>query len=157
MFATGSTLNFFKKNWQCVIWLAQILATMVAKKPGLEFLTWKLIFQPILTQNIIEIVINLSMASKNPNSKNKNILNQPEFEFVFFMNFKGKKTLKINSPLQIEPFDTNIIRFCDLNRFQQYFFSLYHQNSTTFLSRLSNKEYKKEQFFYQNWIRKILR
>jgi hypothetical protein len=123
LFAAGSTLNFFfKKNWQCVIWFAQILATMVAEKPGLEFVTWKLIFQPILTQNIIETVINLSMASKNPNSKNKNIWNQLEFEFVFFMNFKGKKTLNINSPLQIEPFDTNIIRFCDLNRLQWYFF-----------------------------------
>ena len=147
MFATGSTLNFFKKNWQCVIWLVQILATMVAKKPGLEFFTWKLIFQLILTQNIIEIVINLSMASKNPNSKNKNILNQPEFEFVFFMNFKGKKTLNINSPLQIEPFDTNIIRFCDLNRFQRFFFLFIIKIQRLFSLVSQTRNTKKNNFF----------
>ena len=120
---------------------------MVAEKPGLEFVTWKLIFQPILTQNIIETVINLSMASKNPNSKNKNIWNQLEFEFVFFMNFKGKKTLKINSPLQIEPFDTNIIRFCDLNRLQWYFFFFITEIQRLFSPVSQTRNTKKNSFF----------
>jgi len=87
------------------------------------------------------------MASKNPNSKNKNILNQPEFEFVFFMNFKGKKTLNINSPLQIEPFDTNIIRFCDLNRFQRFFFLFIIKIQRLFSLVSQTRNTKKNNFF----------
>ena len=37
------------------------------------------------------------------------------------MKFKGKKTLKMNSPYQMEPFDTNIDHFDSLNRCQRYF------------------------------------
>jgi len=39
----------------------------------------------------------------------------------FFMNFKCKKAPNINSSHQMEPFDTNIVRFGDLNRCQRHF------------------------------------
>lgn len=35
---------------------------------------------------------------------------------IFFTNFKGKITLNMNFPYQIEPFDTHIVCFGDLNR-----------------------------------------
>ena len=46
-----------------VVWFAQVLATVVAEKSGLNFvLLKKPVFQLILTLNTIEIVTNLSMT-----------------------------------------------------------------------------------------------
>jgi hypothetical protein len=88
---------------------------MVSGKSRFKFfLPQNLFFNPILTQNILEIVINLYMTSKN-RSKNQN---QPKLKSFFFMNFKGKKTPNMNFPRQMKLFDTNIICFGSLYRCQ---------------------------------------
>ena len=56
--------------------------------------------------------------------------------YMFFMNFKGKKTTNMNSLNKKKLFDTNTVRFDSLNRCQRHV-SLYLQDLTTSLSTLS--------------------
>jgi hypothetical protein len=64
-------------------------------------------------KNTVEILFNQSMTSKNAKDcpkihnqfKTKNI---PEFRYVFFSYFQGKKTLNFNSIHHIKPFDIKI-------------------------------------------------
>jgi hypothetical protein len=70
-------------------------------------------------------MINLSMTKKTkPPQKTKStrIQKLTRAQIYFFTNFKDKKKPNINCPHQIEPFDTNIIRFGDLNQSQRLFF-----------------------------------
>jgi len=86
------------------------------KNQGLSFfLPKRLVFQPILTQNIyknnLKIVINLSISFKKPQKiilKTKINLKQkinPNSD-IFFTNFRVKKTPNMNSSLPMEQFDT---------------------------------------------------
>jgi hypothetical protein len=68
-------------------------------------------------------MINLSIALKNC-FKNQNQFkskNQLKTHTCFFTNFKGKKTLGMNFPHQMEPFDPYIVCFGSLNWCQQHF------------------------------------
>jgi len=64
------------------------------------------------------------MALKNSKNHHKNI-NQSNLQinpssYLFFTNFKDKKIQNTNFSHQMKTFNTNIIYFSGLNRYQQY-------------------------------------
>jgi len=80
---------------------------------------------------------------KKPPKKPKStqIQKSTQTQICFFTNFKVKKTPNMNSTHQIEPFDTNIIRFGGLNWCQQHFYlSIAKIWRPLFLSSLSTRD-----------------
>jgi hypothetical protein len=57
--------------------------------------------------------IKIKMSQKSKSTQNQK---STQAQICFFTNFKGKKTHNMNSPHQIEPFNTNFIRFGGLDR-----------------------------------------
>ena len=133
---------------------------MMAKKSGFKFFypknSFSIYFWPKTPikhcRNRDKSIYNLKKPIKPPQKpKSTKIKKSTRVHICFFMNFKDKKILIMNSFHQMKRFDTNIIRFGGLNRCQWHF-SLSTNKIRWSLSLLSQPRTKKNKnkILYQN-------
>jgi hypothetical protein len=115
------------------------------KNKVLHFFHSKTHFQPILTQNTQETLLNQSMPTKNPinHPKTRNPLETkilPELRHVFL----GNKTPKCNPPYHMKPFDVKAIVLVVVIFLNCHFLSLSRNLTTPSLSlkRLKKRKIK---------------